>query len=109
MVRSASLALDLTLVDASGATLRREPLEFDEHEKLMTLAMELRLFQVLRLQDYYADVRFGIGSLPNLEDDLRRLQARLPNGHELTELLNRFLDFVREASSRRLAIVAFAD
>lgn len=103
------MALDLTLLDASGATLRREPLWFDEHEQLMSLAAELRLFQLLRLQDYYADVKFGVGSLPTLEGDLRKLQVHLPSGHELEEFLARFLDLVREGYGRRLAVIAFAD
>lgn len=102
------MSLDFTVLDQNGTPQRTLSLGVDLHHELITTAAVLGLTRFQDFSDYYQDSEVGLGDLPTLAEQTRRLRNQA-GSVELIQFLDRLDDLIAYAIAQRRALNVIAD
>jgi hypothetical protein len=103
------MSLDIAIVDDDDRPIDQVALGVDEHHQLMTKAAEVRLINVLRFSDYYAEASIETAHLPGLIKECESLLIQPDIKAEVIAVVCLLLRLARRADEEQRRILAIPD
>lgn len=102
------MSLDVAILDAAGRPETEVRIDHQAHADLMEHASRLECMLLLRMEDYYQDVDYGVQELSRLAEELRRVEETIGDEDDLAALVGELIGVTRMAlaADKGLAVIS---